>query len=145
MSAADDRAACEALAAEFDAYQQNTAIAIMTNAAAAKAARLLRAGALAMEQRDEAVRLLRLVSQSDTDSIDFYTEVEGDKVWSQLRDAHTTPVLVVPEAAVKGCTHDDILHYNGSEYCRDCGRFEYYDDAVARRVRPRLLRVGRSR
>ena len=63
MSAADDRAACERLAAEFDAYQQNTAIAIMTNAAAAKAARLLRAGALAMEQRDECVRLLRVVEK----------------------------------------------------------------------------------
>ncbi len=51
-----------------------------------------------------------------------------------------TPVLIVPEAAVRGCRHRDAHQAGyGNAYCPDCGSFH---DGF-RWLRPRVLKGGR--
>lgn len=54
------------------------------------------------------------------------------------------PVLVIPEADVKGCkhwNHDPEGKWNG--WCPNCGAA--YDENVRRWQRPRVLHVGRAK
>jgi hypothetical protein len=61
--------------------------------------------------------------------------------------ADTVPVLVVPEAAVKGCEHYDdevakrgkALEEMGAAWCVECG--SWWDGT--RWIKPRILRVAR--
>ena len=59
-----------------------------------------------------------------------------------------TPVLVVPEAAVKGCEHDDRRGGPASmvEHCLDCGSYRQLTlGCWTHWQRPRLLRVAREK
>lgn len=57
----------------------------------------------------------------------------------------SVPVLVVPEAAVSGCRHDNPITGSGDggyvAACQDCGAVRWGTD---RWQRPRILRVGRA-
>ena len=48
------------------------------------------------------------------------------------------PVLVIPEADVKGCKHDNET---AGAFCPDCGSYRRWSDS--RWQRPRILRVAR--
>jgi hypothetical protein len=52
-----------------------------------------------------------------------------------------TPVLVVPEVAVRKCQHDDMAHWTmgyKAKWCPNCGAMK---DGEGRWQRPRILRA----
>ena len=85
--------------------------------------------------------LSRLFADS---SADAWTPVH--RLGSELDDLR--PVLVVPEAAVKGCKHYDFWRSEEGHLvlriCRDCGAYAVNTLQRGRWQRPRLLRVVRS-
>lgn len=66
-------------------------------------------------------------------------DAESTEVFEESPGFHDTPVLVVPESAVKGCKHKDEIVGDG--YCPDCGAHRRWSDSAWQR--PRILRVGR--
>lgn len=52
------------------------------------------------------------------------------------------PVLVVPEALVKGCKHEGSMGFSFHRYCQNCGAL--YDTDKLRWQRPRILRPRRT-
>lgn len=69
-------------------------------------------------------------------------QMEGVVFFGTPDDPSTSPVLVVPEAAVRGCLHTEAFSpVNGLECCTDCGSWRWN---MTRWQRPRILRVGRA-
>ena len=60
-----------------------------------------------------------------------------------------TPVLVIPEAAVRGCRHDDrdCIGMVGAELCTECGshRVEHPPGCWSEWRFPAILRVAKER
>lgn len=77
-----------------------------------------------------------------------YTD-DGEHRWSdrdKTAQRNEVPVLVVPEAAVKGCRHTNIFDPDNKRYinlsvCVDCGAVCNPD--TQRWQRPRILRASR--
>lgn len=73
-------------------------------------------------------------------------ELAGAYPTRDLDDNYSVPVLVVPEAAVKGCEHENWTGTALFNACPDCGAWREWHSAsgsMGRWQRPKLLRVQR--